>query len=677
MTGLGDAELPSAAGTALFLLSFRHRDELAAAADRAGWRAIAARRALDAERRFLQSGAQIAVVDARGAFDDGLAAVRALADPVQANAAALLALVSRTDVERLGEIHAAGATHYLASPFGEAELAQALLFAARHAERLGVRVQPRQIEPLAWSGGADGVVLSPGLARLIDAPAETLPVRAALMLLGAEGRAALRAGRRRLSEGRGTTAVTLSLAGGGRVALHLSVRHGRLSGLVERLSPDPEPELAFRDALTGLHDGGGARRWMADRLRAGERPALLLVGLTRFNMLNTAYGRVIGDALLQAAARRIARVPADLGRKAFVARMAGTEFLIGVARPDADTLRELAEQVLAALERRFVAGPDMVSLGVTIGGVTASADEQPAMLLRRASIALAEAREGAAGPICLHDPEAAQAVSRAERLAAELRQAIAGGQVDIVFQPQVSIASGAITGVEALARWHHPDFGDVGAEALFTAAARANHLVALSEHVQHQAMAIAAAWPGTLAWLRLSVNVTAEELHRPGFAPALLARADAAGFPRRRLTIEVTETGLIEDLGAAAEALATLRAAGCRVAIDDFGTGYSSLAYLKALPLDYLKIDKGLTQDIAGSNRDRVVVRGVIDMARSLGLGVIAEGVETEAQLAALTAEGCTLYQGYLCSEPIDGARLAALVRPPVSPGPATAAMPR
>jgi EAL domain-containing protein (putative c-di-GMP-specific phosphodiesterase class I) len=175
-------------------------------------------------------------------------------------------------------------------------------------------------------------------------------------------------------------------------------------------------------------------------------------------------------------------------------------------------------------------------------------------------------------------------------------------------------------------------------------------------------MARAAAWPAALAGLRLSLNLTAGDIARPGFADLFLDRIDASGFPRKRLTLEITESGLIEDLGAASTLLATLRSAGCRIAIDDFGTGYSSLAYLKSLPLDYLKIDKKLAQDIAGTARDRVVVRGVIDMARSLGLSVIAEGVETTEQLDLLAKEGCQYYQGFLCSEPVDVAALLSLM---------------
>ena len=243
-----------------------------------------------------------------------------------------------------------------------------------------------------------------------------------------------------------------------------------------------------------------------------------------------------------------------------------------------------------------------------------------------------------------------------------MHRALERAEIGVRLQPQFEVATGRIVGVEALARWRHPSLGEIGAETLFAAAARAGIDAQLSDHVQRRALAAAANWPRALGDLRLSINVTAADIARPGFADHLLGRIDASGFSRGRLTLEVTESGIMEDLGEAARLLTELRAAGCRVAIDDFGTGYSSLAYLKALPLDYLKIDKKLSQDIAGSHRDRVVVRGVIDMARSLGLAVIAEGVETREQLDLLAKEGCQYYQGYLCSEPVDVPALAQLI---------------
>jgi len=181
-------------------------------------------------------------------------------------------------------------------------------------------------------------------------------------------------------------------------------------------------------------------------------------------------------------------------------------------------------------------------------------------------------------------------------------------------------------------------------------------------HVQKKAVETAAKWTGKLSQLRLSVNVTAADMAEADFVDRFTQIIDDVGFERGLLTAEVTESGLIEDLGVAADRLAELRAMGFRVAIDDFGTGYSSLAYLKSLPLDYLKIDRRLSQDIAGSPRDRIVVTGVIEMARSLGLSVIAEGVETEEQLSLLAEQGCELYQGFLFSPPVDVKSLEALV---------------
>ena len=285
------------------------------------------------------------------------------------------------------------------------------------------------------------------------------------------------------------------------------------------------------------------------------------------------------------------------------------------------------------------------------------AGDDPAALLRRASAALAEAKAGESAPVRVLEEGAESATARDDRLEVDLRRALDQDEIEIRFQPQVSVTSGAIVGVEALARWNHPHYGELGAATLFSVAEGSDYLAQLSDHVQRKAIVAAAAWPEALAHLRLSVNITAADIVRPGFAAQFLALVRESGFAPERLTVEVTESGLIEDLAGAASLLAELRGGGLRVAIDDFGTGYSSLAYLKALPLDYLKIDKRLCQDIAGSTRDRIVVRSVIDMARSLGLDVIAEGVETEEQLGLLAEEGCTLYQGFLCSPPVTDER--------------------
>ncbi|ARS28856.1 diguanylate cyclase [Sphingomonas sp. KC8] len=527
----------------------------------------------------------MAVVDARGALEEGLAAARLLAEPVEANAGALLVLLSRGDVAALDAVHTAGATHYLASPFGEAEFAQMLRFADRHADRLA-------------GGRGPGRVTAPG----------------------GEGGA----------------------RGGGR-------------------------ERRGRDPLTGLADGATLRRWIERQL--GPRNAegagvLMLLAVTRFEAINGAFGVSAGDQVLQAVARRIERqLDPGMARRGCVARVAGAEFAIALAPPaTVDDARRLAGELADAIARPFAAEQHVVTLACRIGVAQADgADDGPA-LMRRASLALAEAKMGDPGLVGTLDAGGVAQAAHDNRLEVDLRAALDRDEIGILFQPQVSVTTGEIVGVEALARWRHPELGELGAATLFAVAERSDYLVQLSAHVQGKAIRMAASWEGDLASLRIAVNVTAADIARPGFAARFLALVDRSGLSPARLTVEVTEGGLIEDLAQAADFLGELRAAGLRVAIDDFGTGYSSLAYLKALPLDYLKIDQKLAQDIGGSARDRVVVRGVIEMAKSLGLTVIAEGVETETQLALLAAEGCDIYQGFLCAQPLEEDALAELL---------------
>jgi diguanylate cyclase (GGDEF)-like protein len=657
-------------GAPLFILSFRHRDELTRLAEGAGWQPIAARRADNAEARFIASGASVALIDARGALDEGLAAVRAIADAVEANAAALLVLVSRKDATALDAFHQHGATHFLVSPFTEPQLLHALLFARRHAERAGGDARRREDgdgSSWRWQPGSRSVELSPALARqagLGEDDGRRISLMELFRKLDPDGRRAARNAVDRLLEtGQATAFAHRGEAGEGRIAHHMRVQAaGGIVGRAETIaSPGRLP--AGRDTLTGLRDGRAARTWLAEQLKEGEGPVALLLSVNRYDAINAAFGRATGDAVLQAAARRIERhVEAD-GRRRLVARMAGAEFAVLLGAPA--TLDEggfLAGELVEAIGRPFASGDHVITLGAKAGVAAAQAGDDPAALLRRASAALAEARDVDSAPVRVLAEGAETTTQRGDRLEVDLRRALDQDEIEIRYQPQVSVTTGEIMGVEALARWNHPKYGELGANTLFGVAEGSDYLVQLSDHVQRKAIEEAAAWPEPLRHLRLSVNITAADMLRPGFAASFLALVRDSGFDPARLTVEVTEGGLIDDLGAAGDLLAALRSGGLRVAIDDFGTGYSNLAYLKALPLDYLKLDKRISQDIAGSTRDRIVVRSVIDMARSLGLDVVAEGVETEEQLGLLAQEGCTLYQGFLCSPPIDSRRLASFV---------------
>ena len=239
-----------------------------------------------------------------------------------------------------------------------------------------------------------------------------------------------------------------------------------------------------------------------------------------------------------------------------------------------------------------------------------------------------------------------------------LEAAIAHEQIDVLFQPLIEPASGRIVGAEALAR--SPIIA--GGEMLFARASAGGLAERLSRLVQRKALRSAAVWEGPLKDLGLSINVLPADLSRPGYESWLLDEISAAGIDPKRVTAEITESALLVDQEAAAERLSRLREAGVRIAVDDFGTGYANLAYLTSLPLDAIKIDRGLIADIAGGERDRIVVKAMIHLARELGLTIVVEGVETTSQLILLAEWGCDLYQGFLGAGALTHDELARFV---------------
>ncbi|WP_114228145.1 MULTISPECIES: EAL domain-containing protein [Sphingomonas] len=239
-----------------------------------------------------------------------------------------------------------------------------------------------------------------------------------------------------------------------------------------------------------------------------------------------------------------------------------------------------------------------------------------------------------------------------------LQRALENDELSIAFQPQFDVASGAMIGVEALARWP----GVASPVELFARAADANLSERLSRTMQRKALQAAGQWRDGRAALKLSINLLAEDLARPGYEQWLLDEIVAAGLTPERITAEITEGSLVADPVAAAARLARLRSAGVRIAVDDFGTGYASLAYLTTLPLDLIKIDRGLIIDMVGGSRDRIVVRALIALARELELEVVVEGVEDPAQLELLQQWGCDYYQGFLGAEALDDVELARFV---------------
>ncbi|MBH2000480.1 MAG: EAL domain-containing protein [Sphingomonadaceae bacterium] len=656
----------------LFILSAGDRDGLCDAARLAGWRAIGARRAREAPQRYLRSEAQVALVDMRA--EESVAQwLGPLVPAMEAGGGALVVLVDADKVGAIPDLLAAGATHFLVAPVTEASLRATLGSAQRLVERLGggathsQRAQRiRRGDALYWElGRADSVLrLSDSLARHLELADPRIRVAALLRRMPrAERRAVLVALRAMMRAGR-PAALAHALPGrpGNRLVHHLRVEDGVIAADVEWLSETQDRDLASRDYLTGLWSRQAALDWL--ERRTGLATTILLLSISQFDRMNAAYGQVVGDALLGRIARRIERMVDDVVPGAMVARITGTEFLIGLTGEAAgnDRATFLARQAISAIGRPFSAGDHLIRLTARCGIAQARPEDDATHLLRRAGTALADARQAGGEGIRILSADRHSRQVDPDQLETDLRLALDRGEISIVFQPQYPVGSEEISGVEALARWNHPHYGPLGAGILFATAERSDYMLPLSAHIQAEALGQAAAWPRALSHLRLSINVTAADIAQPDFMSDLLGIVDESGFPRSRLTVEITESGLIENVAAAAELLTALRGEGLAVAIDDFGTGYSSLAYLKNLPLDYLKIDSGLAQDIAGTARDRIIVRGVINMAKSLGLKVIAEGVETQQQHDLLAREGCDYYQGFLRSAGVPSADLVSLI---------------
>lgn len=245
-------------------------------------------------------------------------------------------------------------------------------------------------------------------------------------------------------------------------------------------------------------------------------------------------------------------------------------------------------------------------------------------------------------------------------LEADLLSALDRREIEVLFQPQFSCLTGAVVGAEALARWRHPSLGPIGARDLFAIAERAALVAPLSRHVVARALEDAATWPEGLT---LSLNITPEELGDPRFAAdfaALIGRSDIAP---QRLMLEITEDLLLRNLAQAASALKALRGLGFRTALDDFGAGFCNFRYLRELPLDALKLDKAMLEGVPGDATALAVLRAMLQLGKALGLAVYAEGIESEIQRAAITAEGCDYWQGFLRAQPMPSESVLALAR--------------
>jgi EAL domain-containing protein (putative c-di-GMP-specific phosphodiesterase class I)/GGDEF domain-containing protein len=424
------------------------------------------------------------------------------------------------------------------------------------------------------------------------------------------------------------------------------------------------------DILTGLDSAQSARAW----LDAGGAPVqAMLIGLHRFQSVNLAYGIAAGDSMLALAGKLIrdfalSQSEGAGGEEPLVARMGGGVFLVASRTPASrQRWQWLAETLAATLARPLGSSAGDVRLRPRVALLRGLPGEGASVLLDRLDQALStlEARPGQR--LIWADGSHRARGRSAARLEADLLGALGeergGSQIAVLFQPQFAVADDALVGAEALVRWDHRQLGRIGAEALFAIAERGDHVTQLSRHIAAQAMTAAAGWAQSKrksgGQFRLSLNVTAADLAATDFAERMREIIAASGFDPACLTLEITEQTLIADLSTSAAALRLMADMGVGIALDDFGSGFANFRMLKALPLDTLKLDATLLADVATDPRDRAILRAIIAMARALGLKVVAEGIETLAQLAVLREEGCDVYQGFLRLGPVSGEALA------------------
>jgi diguanylate cyclase (GGDEF)-like protein/PAS domain S-box-containing protein len=430
-------------------------------------------------------------------------------------------------------------------------------------------------------------------------------------------------------------------------------------------------ELAFYDPLTGLPN----RRLLVDRLkqavasggRNARQFALLFIDLDNFKTLNDTRGHHIGDLLLKEVSTRLSSCVREGDT---VARLGGDEFVVvleglsGIAPEAVAQTKNVSEKILATLNAPYqLDGHKHLctsSIGITlISDHHGTVDE----LLQQADLAMYQSKASGRNTIRFFDPEMQAAVTIRANLEVDLREGIRDGQFLLYYQPQLD-ASGRIFGVEALIRWRHPQRGMVSPAEFIPLAEDTGLILPIGHWVLETACATLNAWAEKpeMAHLIIAVNVSASQFHQPDFVAQVLSVLDHNNVDASKLKLELTESMLVSNVDDIIIKMTALKAKGISFSLDDFGTGYSSLSYLKRLPLDQLKIDQGFVRDIMYDANDAAIAKTIIALAESLGLHVIAEGVETETQREFLASQGCHAYQGYLFSRPLPLQEFEALV---------------
>lgn len=425
--------------------------------------------------------------------------------------------------------------------------------------------------------------------------------------------------------------------------------------------------LAHHDPLTGL-----ANRLTLDehlRLRVAEgardhrRLAVLFLDLDRFKTINDSLGHQMGDALLVMAGRRL---HAAVRQTDLVARLGGDEFVVVLTSVDQEaSIAHVAAKILTALSAPYVVNGEVLHAPPSIGISVFPDDAQDAVsLLRNADTAMYHAKAQGRANYQFYSEELNRSAMARLDLERKLRNAAAGGEFELWYQPQYRACDGQAIGVEALLRWRHPQDGLIRPDRFIPICEDNGMILDIGRWVMEKACAQLASWRNAgLAPLRMAINVSARQLRDTRIIDLLRAQIERHGIGPGELEFEVTESSVMERPDEAAFILGRIKALGVSLAIDDFGTGHSSLAYLKRFPLDRLKIDRSFVSDIEHDCNDAAIVSAAISLAHGLGLEVVAEGVESAVQWAQLKALGCDELQGYHFSRPLPAEQLEPLLR--------------
>ncbi|MCC6339215.1 MAG: EAL domain-containing protein [Acidimicrobiia bacterium] len=426
---------------------------------------------------------------------------------------------------------------------------------------------------------------------------------------------------------------------------------------------------ATHDALTGLPN----RVLAMDRLghalerasRTGTMVAALFLDLDRFKVVNDSLGHEVGDVLLVEAA---ARLVASVRTQDTVARLGGDEFLVVCEDvEELATVEAIAERILDSLHEPLTLAGREVYVDASIGiALSRAVDDDAEALLRDADVAMYRAKDAGRGRYEVFD--GAMRAWAAERLDTEvaLRHAVERGEIEVHYQPEVTVSDGSLVGFEALVRWRRPGHGLVPPAGFVVLAEETGLIHELGAHVLERACDALVDWDASVPGrrdVRIAMNLSGRQLAHAGTAPTIRSIIDRTSVDPSRITLEITESVFLEDPDAARRVLEELRSIGLRIAIDDFGTGYSSLAYLQRFPIDIVKIDRFFVRELDGSTRGSEIVAAIAHLAHALGFEVVAEGVETVEQLAVLRELGVDLAQGYLFGRPVPWERAEELIR--------------